>query len=318
MTNSNDDTDFTFFVDDFIAELDSWYSADIKCCNECYEDFIKNWPLVIDRLPDSYAIDTNAFYDGSRLKYSYTEQEYNENINKVKCPRCGSGIYGVFWAFEFDFDNFEEIEFDFHLLKQEIKETPFIVLKNELACQTFELIEKISKKVKPILLNFPLYRGRVIEKTEVSNNDLFSPPANYTNEGRYNHLGIPVLYAADQEITCYNELRKPEKNLCLAEFKIEKELKLLDLISIEELDDYEENNLLKAIVISSVASAKAEDNSRYKPEYYFTRFISDCCKYLKFDGIVYPSVHIGKGNNYIFFETTLMNESNIKMIKKYN
>ncbi|PKP01947.1 MAG: hypothetical protein CVU11_13550 [Bacteroidetes bacterium HGW-Bacteroidetes-6] len=318
MTNSEDNKDFTFFEDDFIAELDSWYSADIKCCNECYEDFIQNWPLAIDRLPDSYSIDTNAFYHGSRLRNLYTEQEYNENLHNVKCPRCGAGIYGVFWVFEFDFDNFDEIEFDFHLLKQDIKETPFIVLENKLASQTFELIEKISKNINLIDLDLSLYRGRILDKTDINKSDLLPPPPNFTNEGRYNHIGIPVLYAADKEITCFNELRKPIQNLHLAEFKIQKQLKLLDLTSVEEFDSIDENNLLKAIVLSSVASAKAEDGSKYKPEYYFTRFISDCCKYLKFDGIIYPSVQIGEGNNYVFFETTLLNEYNIQIIKKYN
>ena len=318
MTNSKDDKDFTFFEDDFMAELDSWFTADIKCCNECYDDFIQNWPLAIDRLPDSYSIDTKTFYDGSRLKDLYTEKEYVENLQNVKCPRCGTGISGVFWVFEFNFDNFDEIEFDFLLLKQDIKETPFIVLKNELASQTFELIEKISKKIKPIDLNISLYRGRVLDKTPINKSDLLPPPSNFTNEGRYNHLGIPVLYAANKEVTCFNELRKPNQNLHLAEFKIQKQLKLLDLTSAEEFDDFDEQNLLKAIILSSVASAKAEDGSKYKPEYYFTRFISDCCKYLKLDGIIYPSVHIGQGCNYVFFETKLINENNIQIIKKYN
>ena len=144
--------------------------------------------------------------------------------------------------------------------------------------------------------------------------DFLAPPKSITNEGRYNHLGLPVIYASDNCKTCFNELRKPEQNFYIAEFEIKKNLRLLNLNNIE---NYKESDLLKAIVISSVVSSKAVDDSKYKPEYYFTRFISDCCKYLKFDGIVYPSVQIGIGENYVFFNTEILKEENIIRIEKY-
>lgn len=313
-----EEKNFIFFEDEFLAEIDSWFTADIKCCTECYDDFISKWPIVIDREPETYSKDVHSFYSGSRMSQLYTKSEYLENLYRITCPRCGSSINDTFWAFEFQFDNYDDLEFDFDVLKQEIKETPYMVLKNKLALEVYQLLENISKKTSPISLNFTLYRGRILKSEEFIKSDFITPPPNSTNEGRYNHLGVPVLYCADKQITCYNELRKPKENLYIAEFKINKELKLLNLNQIDEFDDWDKYNLLQAIFLSSVVSSKTDDKSKYKPEYYFTRFICDCCKSLNFDGIIYPSVHIGEGNNYVIFDTKILKEEIITNVKKYN
>jgi RES domain-containing protein len=309
-----DDDEYYLFEDIFIGELDSWYSSDIKCCNRCYEDFKANWPMSLDRINDAFSIDVESFYDGSRLKDLYTEKEYLDNIYRVKCPRCGSGLENYFWAFEFNFEDFEDLEWDFHSLKNDIKETPFLVLKNDLAKKTYDLLEKISISATPELIELKLFRGRILSSDKPKKADFLAPPKMITNEGRYNHLGVPVIYAANNNETCFNELRKPEKHLYIAEFGIKENLKLLNLNNIE---DYDESELLQAIVISSVISSKADDNSKHKPEYYFTRFIADCCKYLKFDGIIYPSVQIGIGKNFVFFNTKIIKEENITKVEKY-
>tara|TARA_R110000868_G_C10833033_1_gene759523 strand:+ start:104 stop:850 length:747 start_codon:yes stop_codon:yes gene_type:complete len=247
------------------------------------------------------------------LRNIYTKKQYLDNLYRVKCPRCGFSLDSIFWAFEFDFEDFEDLEWHFHSLKKDIQETPFLVLKNDLANQTFRLLENISQSVSMKTIDIKLFRGRTLtDEIEVSK--LLAPPKSKTNEGRYNHLGVPVIYASTNKKTCYYELRKPEKNLYIAEFHIKENLKLLDLINLEE---YKDSELLKAIVISSVVSSKANDNTKYKPEYYFTRFISDCCKYLKFDGIIYPSVQIGFGENYVLFNTDLLKEESIIKIEEY-
>ena len=310
----DDDINYDFFEDDFVRELDSWFTADIKCCENCYEDFEANWPMSLDRMTDANSIEVVNFYEGSRLRDMYTKKQYLDNLYRVQCPRCGCSLESNFWAFEFDFDDFEDLEWDFHSLKNDIRETPFLVLKNDLANQTYNLLEKLAKSIISEFINVKLFRGRTLTSGNPENSDFLAPPKVITNEGRYNHLGVPVIYAADSKKTCFNELRKPENHLYIAEFEIKENLKLLDLTNIEE---YEESDLLKAIIVSSVISSKADDNSKHKPEYYFTRFISDCCKYLKFDGIIYPSVQIGIGVNFVLFNTGLLKEKNIIKIEKY-
>lgn len=314
MKEKDDNSNIEFFEEAFDRELESWFTADIKCCNRCYEDFIENWPMAFDS-NDDHSMDVEAFYSGSRLREMYTKNQYFDNLDRIKCPRCGSGLESTFWAFEFCFDDFEDLEWDFRSLKDDIRETPFLVLKNDLANQTYNLLEKLSKSINSKLIVDQLFRGRILTSDKPNKSDFLAPPKTITNEGRYNHLGVPVIYAANSNKTCFNELRKPENHFYVAEFQIQETLKLLDLTNI---DDFDESELLTAIVISSVISSKADDNSKYKPEYYFTRFISDCCKYLKFDGIIYPSVQIGIGKNYVFFKTDLLNEKDIINVEKYN
>lgn len=221
MEENTDETDLIWLEDDFVADLDSWFSADIKCCDNCYNDFVENWPTTIKRSKDFFAIDLETFYHGSnRVKYSYSLKVFLENIHLVKCPRCGEGLKGNIWPFEFPFDIEENLELEIALLKQNILKTPFLVLKNSLADKTFDVINELYSMAVETLIDFPLYRGRVIAKEKICNESFLAPPKEYTNEGRYNHSGIPVMYLANEKITCYNELRKPEKDFHIAEFSI--------------------------------------------------------------------------------------------------
>ena len=270
------------FEDIFISELDSDGFGDIKCCNHCSEEFKENWPMSIDRISDLYRIEIDGFYENSRLSSIYSEDEFYYNLTNLKCPRCSNNLENYFWAFEFDFDSFEDLELEFQSLKNDINETPFLVLKNNLANKVYQLLEKLSKSIKSETIEIQLFRGRILDTDIIRKTEFLAPPKKHTDEGRYNHFGIPVIYAANNEKTCFNELRKPKENLFIAEFKINKNLKLLNL---NDINKHSENELLEAIVMSSVISSKTEDNSKHKPEYYFSRFISDCCKYLNFDGI---------------------------------
>ena len=308
--------DLIDFKEMFEDDLDSWFTADIKCCDECYQDFVNQWPNVRLRA-GCYPIETDFFYEGAkRLRHFYSKEEYLEGIGQLSCPRCGASLRDNYiYPYEFEFDPPEDFEDKAYELKSIIEETPFIVLKFNLASETFSLIEDFFSKSQSTKITNVLYRGRKIEGRRPIKKDFLAPPKDKTSDGRYNHLGIPVIYAANSAITCYNELRKPKVQIWISEFLITKKLKLLDLTDI---DDYTtKGNLLQAIVWSSLATAKTKSNDWHKPEYYFTRFISDSCKYLGFDGIKYPSVQIGDGFNYVFFDVSLLKESDIDRIYKY-
>jgi len=300
----------------FVMDIDSWFSADIKCCNFCYDDFVASWPNTKLRSDDFRSMELDAFYDGSkRLRHEYSLEEFRDLLAYIACPRCGRSLQNnLMWPFEFEFDPPEDFEYRAYELQEKIKETPFIVLKNELAQEAYYAIEKLSELIEERKLETTLFRGRTFKDSQPVKKDFLSPPPNVTNDGRYNHKGIPVIYAANNAKTCFYELRKSE-NLWVSEFQIKNKLRILDLNKIDEIEADE--HLLQAIVWSSLSSSFANDNSWYKPEYFFTRFISDCCKHIGLDGICYPSVQIGTGENYVFFDTTLLSEETITSFYKF-
>ena len=40
------------FCEIFYHELESWFTADIACCDDCYDDFLSKWPAVYSRDSD--------------------------------------------------------------------------------------------------------------------------------------------------------------------------------------------------------------------------------------------------------------------------
>lgn len=55
-----------YFCDMFYHELESWFSADIACCDECDDNFISKWPAVnfINYDFQKNSIDIKCFYSG--------------------------------------------------------------------------------------------------------------------------------------------------------------------------------------------------------------------------------------------------------------
>lgn len=308
-----------FIYDDFISDLDHIYSADVTCCENCFNHFEENWPNIVRHSDDFVVIDFKNFYEKSRLLREFYDYDFLDKYShKLTCKRCGCSIVNSrFWIGGFHFSlpsNFEEFESDLIELKSDIEKTPYLGLKNDLAKDVYDIILDQYHKTEPTKIDYPLFRGRKITTIE-SKEDFLPPKAEFTNEGRFNHKGIPVAYLANEENTCYNELRKPEDNFFVAKFELNNEFKLLDLNDRDSFDD--KSDLLKAIMFSSVAGSKANDEDTYKPEYYFTRYISDCCRKAGFDGIIYPSIQIGKGVNYVFFDTDSFSVEQITSYRKY-
>lgn len=301
----------------FHKDLESLFTADIKCCSECLEGFKSYWPKTTQISTNLVSISSDEMLQkGRRLKSIYSKVKYDEFMSYLFCPRCGAELKdNTFYPFEFGVNDFEDFEYYIDNITNTIKETPFLVLKNETAILVYDLIQGLYRQNKSHRINNCLYRGRSLNKDTVLAIDLLPPSIEYCIDGRYNHRGIPVLYCSTSKETCYYEMRRPNKNLWIAEFEINKSLNFLDLTNI--MIESEDNNLLKTIIWSSLLSTKSNDESNYKPEYYFSRFISDCCKEIGFDGIAYPSVQIGRGRNYVFFDTNLMNKNNIKAVNKF-
>src|SRR5262245_24396432 len=79
----------------FYEELDSWFTAGVACCENCYDDFVQQWPAIYVQNTDfqKSGIDLMSFYEGSAFSLEFTPEEFQERVRKqVRCERCGAPL----------------------------------------------------------------------------------------------------------------------------------------------------------------------------------------------------------------------------------
>lgn len=296
----------SWFTDSFIRDLDSWFNAEICCCDNCYDNFLEFWPLANDSDFQCSAISLDCFYYGSkRIRESFTKEEFVFLIEEEHCPRCNSKLNGNIWVYELPFE-YDIDRFDFELNIERIYETsqktPFLILNDEFAKDTYNLIHEVSNITKKIKIDDYLYRARIsTQVAKLDYSEFKAPPKEVISEGRYNHAGEQLLYLGSDIITCYNEVGE---NLCyVIECNINQEIKILDLSKPDEShSEYEA--ALNALSYSALMSRKSTTEGWNKPAYVFSRFIADCAKSAGFDAIKYPSTKLTSDN----FNIVIVNE----------
>ncbi|WP_176539448.1 RES family NAD+ phosphorylase [Bacillus cereus] len=285
----------------FYRDLESWFDSSIFYCDSCVEDFIKKWPGIYSWDEDFQrnSIQLDVFYEGSRLGEFFSKEEFIDLFKDIKCPNCGGRVSGNIWPYDMSFDvpdNFEEYIDEIAILADE---TPFLLLSHPFAKEVYNEIKALSKTITTSKLSRPLFRARVYKKGTIYNEgDFLSPNKKDIKEGRYNHAGRKVLYLAEDEPTCYFEMRAPKEGIMLAKVKIPEHLKILDLLD----KGLEGNSIIQAIKLSSLLSSPDEGEGWYKPHYVFTRFVADVAKSVGFEAIRYPSVRLNQGNNTVVLD----------------
>ncbi|HDY8230023.1 TPA: RES family NAD+ phosphorylase [Vibrio vulnificus] len=291
-----------FFQDNFDRALDSAFSADIACCDSCYDSFVSFWPLANEANEAEFQrsqIDIDTFYSNSRrLQECYTEEEYDVLKFFIRCPRCGSQIDANMWVYELPFAydiDILDFELDIETMEQVSRETPFLLLNNEFARNVHDLLHDLSESTNNVVVDHSLFRARISTQVDQLDYSQFSvAPKQFIQEGRYNHAGEQALYLASDHDTCFNEVGN---KLCyIAECKLEQPIKILDL-SEPDVSHAEKSEELAALTYSALMSKKLSTQGYDKPVYIFTRFIADCAKSAGFDAIKYPSTK-SIGNNF--------------------
>lgn len=285
------EADIFEFEEFFYRDLESWFSVDIACCDECYNDFISTWPHAYtadDYTFQKSGISLDCFYSGSRLQNRYSEKEFEQLIRELTCPRCGTKLNGNIWPYEFPFDVPKGFEITIQEVSAIAAKTPFLLLKNDFCGEIYSAIEYLYTKNSVVNIKRPLFRGRLAKGMplvrHISNFDF--PPAEFVSEGRYNHSGFPVLYLASDLDTCIAELRSQDS--LIVEFIFTSPLRILDLANLFKL--YEDKaDILNCLVYSALISSKHTDQGQYKPHYVVSRFTADCAVNAGFDAIKYPS-----------------------------
>ncbi|OGR01674.1 MAG: hypothetical protein A2511_09775 [Deltaproteobacteria bacterium RIFOXYD12_FULL_50_9] len=158
-----------------------------------------------------------------------------------------------------------------------------------------------------------VYRARMCEQPQpYALDQMGTPPAVLTGNGRANPVGIPCLYVASDTTTAIAEIR-PHKGemVCVAEFEVDKKIKLADLryprktISPFLLSE-EQIKLLRRYMeylcrLSEELTMPVLPKSahlEYLPSQYLCEFIKHC----GFDGLIYTSA-MGAGINYAIFNS---------------
>lgn len=315
--------DLYWFKDAFMDEVDSWFSSDIACCDKCHDDFINLWPLAYNADEAEFqrsSIDLDCFYSGSRINQIYSKDKYDQYIETLYCPRCYNNfdITSIIWPYNLPFDVVDDFEFKVEEISLIAAKTPFLLLENDFAKSVLNAIIDLSKYCVKTRINQHLYRAR--SKSSLSS-DKYSefdfPPNKFVTEGRYNHNGCSTLYLGSDVETCYHEIR--EQACKLAEVDIFTELKLLDLTNAYD-SHQSHHDLLNTLVYSTLISAMQNNEGWHKPEYVFSRFLSDCARYAGFDAIKYPSTRGGNQNFNIAIlnnDLTLAKNANILRVIEY-
>ena len=285
------------FQELFFHEIESWFSADIACCDECCDEFLSLWPhadLADDAAFQRSAIDLDLFYSGSILQDMYTKEKFDELVKHLHCPRCWAHLKGVIWPYNFPFVGAGDTEKAILEIADLAKQAPFLLLTHDFSKKVYEMVCALGSTLQPMFFSQPLYRARLEGPTVTESLDCFNmPPRDIVQEGRYNHAGSPVLYLSSDPNTCYEE--KGRQACIIAEIQINKTLKILDLIN--PFNAHEQfGDVLASLVYSALMSAKASDKGWHKPQYIFSRFVSDCARKAGIQAIKYPSTRITKTN----------------------
>ncbi len=291
--------DEIYFEEVFVEALDSWFNADIACCDRCYERFLAAWPMAYAAEDGEFQknqIPLDAFYDGSpRLKDHFTFEQVERLVQEIPCPRCGENLGDLLYPYEFPFEVPPDFESQIDAIGSLAQETPFLLLNNSFASDVLESIRQLAQETPAQHLKRTMFRARGLAGLSSFNVSEFDfPPSECVGEGRYNHAGAPALYLADSGETCFHELRQA---VCaIAEISFHLEIKILDLV-----DPYEshgpDTELLNALVFSALLSTPSETKGYQKPAYVFSRFVADCARDSGFDGIRYPSTRTTEGSH---------------------
>lgn len=282
------------FEEYFYRDLETGWSVQRFYCERCFDDLISRWPLAYSARRAELqraGIDLSDFYAGGRIDQMFSEADFDRLMPRLDCPNCGSSLRGVIYPYELPFRVPNGFEDGVEEIARLSAKAPFLLLTHPLCQDVLGLVKRISANAQRQLVPDRLYRARKLDRGVAKSVTHFDfAPAHVVAEGRYNHAGRPVLYAASSRATCLAEMRQAE---CLVlSFRFLAPLKTLDLVALDGCQGHDAE-LMEALSYSALASAPENGEGWVKPAYVFTRFLADCASFSGFDAIRYPSTRLG-------------------------
>jgi RES domain-containing protein len=163
-----------------------------------------------------------------------------------------------------------------------------------------------------VLAGTTVYRARLHDdrtsKVRYTPADLGAPPPAITPPGRANRKGVPVLYAAKEEVTAIREVRPwIGCAMAVAEIQLARDVRIVDATPrqivnspfFDELIRWKANlpGLIYAFATELSRPVGPNESHRYEP----TQRMCEMIKAGGYEGIRYPSA-LGPGSNLVFFE----------------
>jgi hypothetical protein len=246
--------------------------------------------------------------------FSVPDRYRDDIAQHLSCPNCGREV----------FERWEEVgledPYDAELRKtvraaetkfgrkldsfqSHLKQYPSLSLSHPLGRKIQKEIS--SGNLPACKVSGSFFRARLVKGSNVFDaEDMGAPPTGVSLDGRYHHAGQSVLYIGKDEEVAINEILEPDVEKALVwvqEYEIAEIDKILDLRSNEEKITTFTSPLLIAILSKRALEKKVKDPKRtWKPQYFITRFISDCSRASGFNGIRYSSTRC-YGENIILF-----------------
>ncbi|QTH41662.1 RES family NAD+ phosphorylase [Cohnella sp. LGH] len=322
-------SDFNEFVEQVITSLGQTLSFKIHRCSHCNEGsdieaYIYSFNRDVEDEDDEHpstGMDIWDFLSEENIPQDYVDRV----ISELRCLNCGYGepyhpkhnpdshnfeysdrIYSEdeineFWGYDQEFINFASrygVNFDEKELsdfREHLYVNPAVAPRSITAGKIYDVLKMSFEDDEFYLLKSStiIYRGRSRNKDMSSYNSdgLWSPPAGVASHGRYNAVGVPILYCCDTIDAIPYELHPThEQAIDIASIDVKNNMKLLDI-----------DEVFKGF--EKFYASQNEETSTIKKAYLFTNFIGGCCLDIGFQGVKYEGVANwnGKYTNYALF-----------------
>ncbi|CAG7653260.1 hypothetical protein PAESOLCIP111_06729 [Paenibacillus solanacearum] len=155
-----------------------------------------------------------------------------------------------------------------------------------------------------------LFRGRTHKKDTdkaYEFHQMWTPPKGMPQHGRYNMIGVPVLYVADKlEAIAYEIHPAHDDVIDIAQLQITTDLTVFDIGQFDPS-------------FSGFFSQPNEESKALKMAYLLPNYIGTCCSHIGYDGVKFSGVHDKEFvyTNYALFRVEANRQIKISHIDTY-
>ena len=179
-----------------------------------------------------------------------------------------------------------------------LTEYPMMGLDHHVGKRILDIVQQREiPGIAKIKMGDTFYRSRIRTVLErpypYLSEELQAPPNGVSKHGRYNPVGVSVLYLADSTKTSVLEIDLKYGDKSVAD--------VAKVVALEDLEVWD----VRKLDIGDFISMPSLNNNIVSKEYILPNFLSQCCSFAKLNGILYESVKNRRGYNLSLFNYEL-------------